>query len=357
MNEIKLGKTENFDVFMDTNDLFMRRLLIQGISGSGKSTLLENILYGIEENLNGVQKIIIDWEGEFSSRLKSMNFTVIGTKRLPVTLDKAQEYGKAIRLNNQSVIIDISKFKKMEDRQKFVGRFIDAFLDEIDISKFTNNDFKKCVFVIDEAHNLCQQNGQSESRDSIIRLCETGRKRNIATILATQRLSEINKNASAQMANSIIGLTIDLTDRERSLKFLGLSRGAEELAEIRHLKAGEFYVSGTSIRVKKFGIMSIPEKSIRIKSESSPKIVKQYTNGEEEIVNDTIENTDDLIKKFKDENYNLRAKINKIEGLLTANYTKGFNEGLDVGYKEATKFDQDGFKRRTTIQKLREIFE
>ena len=148
-----------------------------------------------------------------------------------------------------------------------------------------------------------------------------------------------------------------MTDRERSLKFLGLSRGAEELAEIRHLKAGEFYVSGTSIRVKKFGTMTVSEKSIRIKSEfkSKPKAEKQYT--EEEIVNDIIENTDDLIKKFKDENYNLRAKINKMEGLLKANYTKGFNEGWDVGYKEAIKFDQDGFKRRTTIQKLREIFE
>jgi len=357
MSEIKLGRTDNFDVFMDIDDLFMRRLLVQGISGSGKSTLLENILYGIDQNMNGVQKVIIDWEGEFSSKLKSMNFTVIGTKSLPATLEKAQEYGKTIRLNNQSVIIDISKFKKMDDRQIFVGRFIDAFLDEIEISKFTNKDFKKCVFVIDEAHNLCQQSGSSESRDSIIRLCETGRKRNIATILATQRLSEINKNASAQMANSIIGLTTDLTDRERSLKFLGLSRGAEELAEIRHLKAGEFYVSGTSIRVKKFGTMTISEKSIRIKSEfkSKPKAKKQYT--EEEIVNDVIENTDDLIKKFKDENYNLRAKINKMESLLKANYTKGFNEGWDVGYKEAKKFDQDGFKRRTTIQKLREIFE
>ena len=125
MSEIKLGRALNFDVFMDIDDLFMRRLLVQGISGSGKSTLLENILYGIEKSVNGIQKIIIDWEGEFSSKLSSMDFTVIGTETLPATLDKAQEYGKTIRMNNQSVIIDISNFKKMDDRQRFVGMFID----------------------------------------------------------------------------------------------------------------------------------------------------------------------------------------------------------------------------------------
>mgnify|MGYP003681801265 FL=1 len=53
----------------------------------------------------------------------------------------------------------------------------------------------------------------------------------------------------------------------------------------------------------------------------------------------------------------MRAKINKMEGLLKGNYAKGFNEGWDVGYKEAKKFDQEGFKRRTLKTRLREIFE
>ena len=43
MSEIKLGiqKFGMTDVCMDIDDLFMRRLLVQGISGSGKSTLLK----------------------------------------------------------------------------------------------------------------------------------------------------------------------------------------------------------------------------------------------------------------------------------------------------------------------------
>ncbi len=36
MSDIKLGRTDNFDVFMDIEDLFMSRLLGQGISGYGK---------------------------------------------------------------------------------------------------------------------------------------------------------------------------------------------------------------------------------------------------------------------------------------------------------------------------------
>lgn len=352
MSEIKLGiqKFGMTDVCMDIDDLFMRRLLVQGISGSGKSTLLKRILFGLDEKVNGLQKIILDWEGEFSTKLEGMDFVLIGGKDYPTDIEKAKVYANTLRLNNHSAIVDLSVLKKRKDRETFVERFIDEFLDCIPIEKFKDHHTHRCVFVIDEAHNLCQQNGSSESRDSIIRLCETGRKRNIATVLATQRLSEINKNASAQMANSIIGLTMDLTDRERSLKFLGLRRGAKELDEISNLDAGEFYIKGTSVRGRD------SDESILM---VSPKDYPHYKNEKEahqsqvkrEIKKD-IETNEDIIKKLKKEIYDLKAQLNKMESLKKGEYARGWNDG----YEALRKFDQDGFKTSSGWNKLREIF-
>ena len=352
MSEIKLGieKSSLFDVCMDIEDLFMRRLLVQGISGSGKSTLLKRILFGLDEKLNGLQKIIIDWEGEFSTKLEGMDFVLIGGKDYPTDIEKAKVYANTLRLNNHSAIVDLSILKKRKDREIFMEMFIDEFLDCIPIEKFTNPHTHRCVFVIDEAHNLCQQNGSSESRDSIIRLCETGRKRNIATVLATQRLSEINKNASAQMANSIIGLTMDLTDRERSLKFLGLRRGAKELDEISNLDAGEFYIKGTSVRRKGDN----PDTSTLM---ISPKDYPHYKNEKEAHQNEVkrskkIETNEDVIKKLKKEIYDLKAQLNKMESLKKGEYARGWNDG----YEALKKFDQDGFKTSNGWNKLRELF-
>ena len=147
------------------------------------------------------------------------------------------------------------------------------------------------------------------------------------------------------MANSIIGLTTDLTDRERSLKFLGLSRGAEELAEIRHLKAGEFYVSGTSIRVKKFGTMTVSEKSIRIKSELKQKPKSEPKPEEEKKPEPEPEpkmNPETEIRILKE-------RVHELEGLLKGEYARGWNDGCDT----FRNFDKNGLNNRTLLERVR----
>ena len=85
IDEIKLGTKidENgkpvsggSEVTLNIDDLFKRRLLVQGISGSGKSTMIRKIISDIDEAID-TQKIIIDWEGEFRNLEKSMGFLVV----------------------------------------------------------------------------------------------------------------------------------------------------------------------------------------------------------------------------------------------------------------------------------------
>lgn len=251
--KIRLGETEEArEVSLDVNKLFNERLLIQGISGSWKSSLVDVILRNMilrykQETSKPLQQIIIDWEGERVDKFPNFfSYAVLGKKtEIPLIPENAYSLGTQIRQKGMSVIIDLSSYTDHDEREIVVAEFIDAFLD---IDKELWESLNPCVFVIDESHNLCNQSGASKSRSSIIRLAETGRKRKITTILVTQRLAELNKNASAQMANRIIGKTIELADRERAVKMLGLKNdGIKELAE---LQGGTFFAFGNAISVE-----------------------------------------------------------------------------------------------------------
>jgi len=356
IDEIKLGTkidengkpvSSGSEVTLNIDDLFKRRLLVQGISGSGKSTMIRKIISDIDEAID-TQKIIIDWEGEFRNLEKSMGFLVVEPKGgdsdtwKEALISGGEKWGTQIRQKAESLIIDLSGLKHRVDRELFVGSFIDAILNT------EKKYYHKCVVMIDEAHNLCPQNGKSHSKDSIIRLCETGRKRNILTILATQRLSEINKNASAQMANSIIGLTVDLADRERALKFLGLSRNRVELGEIARLKVGEFYVAGTSTRRIYSNSSIVSDSCVKIKTEI-PKVKEKQ--------NIVVNEKDVLIKKLKDMIERIKGESvsnGELEGLLKAEYARGYEDATRV-WRE---FDKHGFSKKSFLTRVREkIFE
>jgi len=246
--KIRLGQTENGkEVSLDVDKLFKERLLFQGISNSWKSEtiniILQKLKLGYEKEYKvPIQQFIFDWEGE---RRKFQNFgeyIILGKdegNQGGLTVEEAFEYGQEARRDGVSVIIDLSTWDSMEDREMITDQFIKGIL--LDNEK---KYWKPCVVMIDEGQNLIPQTGKSRSRDSIIRLCETGRKRNTTVIIATQGLAYLHKRASSQLANRIIGRTIELAHREMAKKLLGLPRDAgKKLAE---LQGGEFYVFGNA---------------------------------------------------------------------------------------------------------------
>jgi DNA helicase HerA-like ATPase len=73
-----------------------------------------------------------------------------------------------------------------------------------------------------------------------------GRKRGYAGIIATQRLSKLNKDAAAEANNVIIGRTWLDADQARAGDALGLSKS--DRLKLRDLEQGEFYAFGPAFR-------------------------------------------------------------------------------------------------------------
>ena len=264
--KVRLGQTEDgVEVSLDIKKFFKQRLLVQGISGSWKSATVDDLMRLLKLNMtqetikeiaddlkleydigetDSIPQIILDWEGERIDMYKNFgNYIVLSNtedESNNIDVENASIWGEEVRKNQSSVIIDLSSFKSIDERETIVSEFISAIIDA------DREYWKPCIILIDEGHNLCKQVGKCHSKDAIIRLCETGRKRGLATIMVTQRLAQLNKNASAQLANRIIGLTIELPDRESATKMLGLpvTSGGKELSE---LKGGEFYVFGDAL--------------------------------------------------------------------------------------------------------------
>jgi len=259
LKNILLGHTEfGQEIELNTDKFLKQRLLLQGISGSWKTETIKTIIKGLkevtrsDESPNGIQQIIFDWEGEYHPLRKSFPYILLGDEgEFPVDVEMAEAMAIEIRKTRASVIIDLSSFKDHEERQEYVGIFINAILD------VPKDYWKPCTVVIDEAHNLCnQRDSRSLSKKPIIRLCETGRKRSISTILGTQRLAALDKNASAQMVNRLIGWTVEVPDRDAAARLLG--GGIEISNAIKDFKGGEYFAFGSALSerdVQKFNVV------------------------------------------------------------------------------------------------------
>src|SRR3546814_2857047 len=72
-----------------------------------------------------------------------------------------------------------------------------------------------------------------------------GRKRGLAGIIATQRLSKLDKNVAAEASNFLLGRTFLDIDINRAADLLGMSRPDGE--QVRNLARGEFLGLGPAI--------------------------------------------------------------------------------------------------------------
>jgi len=331
MKNILLGHDEfGKELVLNTEKFLKQRLLFQGISGSWKTETIKTIIKGLKEvtksdqNPTGVQQIIFDWEGEYHPLRKSFPYLLIGDEgEFPATVERAEELATEIRKTGASVIIDLTSFDDFEQRQEFVGIFLNAILD------VPKQDWKPCVVVIDEAHNLCRQGeSRSASKKPIIRLCETGRKRQISTILVTQRLAALDKNASAQMVNRLIGLTVEVPDREAAAKLLG--KGRDVADAIKDFEGGEYFAFGSALserEVRKFKVvkdevfetpdlLNVPQ--LNRFGEQIYEQISYKLNGEQqktETLSSGFVNQDDLKRQAEEEINNLQQRPEVIDGL------------------------------------------
>lgn len=120
---IKLGKGRGA-LSIDAARLVEGRCLIQGASGSGKSYLVRVL---VEQTIPaGLQTIILDPEGEFSTLRERCNVLIAGREGdVPTALRSAKLLARRIAETGVSTVVDMSALK-LDERRQFVAIFCDT---------------------------------------------------------------------------------------------------------------------------------------------------------------------------------------------------------------------------------------
>jgi hypothetical protein len=247
MAHIRLGEGTSIDL----NVLLRTRMLVAASSGGGKSWTIRRIL---EQSHGHVQQIVLDYEGEFSTLREKFDYVLVGKGgEVAADVRYAAQLAKRLLELGVSAIIDLYELSASQ-RKAFVRVFLEALIN------LPKELWHPCLVVVDEAHVFCCEKGKGESEATlaVIDLATRGRKRGYCAVLATQDIAKLNKDASGECRNRLVGLAVEDKTRKRSGEELGLVEKSEILG-LRNLKPGEFYAFGPAIanEVKKVTIGSV----------------------------------------------------------------------------------------------------
>lgn len=225
-------------VAIDLPRLLETRMLIQSNSGGGKSFCLRRVL---EQTVSHVQQIVIDPEGEFATLREKHDYIVCAPRGADAVASPQTAAALALALwkARTSAILDIYDLKAHE-RILFVRRFLEALVNA------PRAVWNPALVIIDEAHVFAPQGDKAESLGAVVDLATRGRKRGLALIAATQRISKLQKDVAAELLNKAIGRTGLDVDVRRAADELGMPvREATET--LRNLEPGEFFVYGPAL--------------------------------------------------------------------------------------------------------------
>lgn len=223
---------------IDLPRLLETRMLIQSASGFGKSWAVRRLL---EVTAGQVQQLVIDPDGEYATLREKHDFVIAAAHDGDALAHPKTAALLARRLleTGVSAILDIYDLKPHE-RHAFVRIFLQAL---VDAPKAL---WRPVLTVVDEAHVYCPQVGESEAAGAVIDLATRGRKRGFGIVLATQRLSKLNKDAAAECLNKLIGRAgLDL-DVKRAADDLGMTH-REASEQLKKLEPGEFFAYGPAL--------------------------------------------------------------------------------------------------------------
>jgi ribosomal protein S7 len=230
------------NVHADLRKLVVSRLLIQANSGGGKSWALRRLL---EQTHGHVQQIVIDPEDEFYTLREKYDYILVRHEDGDCVPEIRSADLLATRLLELGVSAIISLYElHPRDRREFVKRFLNSLVNA------PKKLWHRALIVVDEAHEFCPEQGKQQKgdvvADAVIGLMSKGRKRGFCGVLATQRLSKLNKDAAAEAKNKLIGNAVLDLDRKRAAEELGFS-SKEQTLSLRNLESGEFYGFGPAI--------------------------------------------------------------------------------------------------------------
>lgn len=301
--QIKVGNGRNA-LAIDAARLIEGRCLIQGASNSGKSYLVRVIA---EQTIPaGLQTIILDPEGEFLSLRERCDVLISGKEGdVPTETRSAKLLARRIAETGVSAVVDMSDIR-LDDRRELVAIFLDT------LDGLPKKLERPRLIVLDEAHKFCPESGKGKatSTDAVITLMSQGRKRGLAGVLVTQRLSKLKKDAAAEAANVFIGKTSPI-DLHSAQDMLGVLK--EDREALRGLSPGEFYATGPALSdndVRRFqvrqAVTTHPEPGSRYKMSTPPprraieKILKEFSELPPDQETEAAENLADAKKRIRD---------------------------------------------------------
>ena len=225
------------DVILDVEKLVATRMLICANSGGGKSHALRLIAENVAMQL---PTIIIDPEGEFRTLREIVDLVIVGPNGdVAATIATAEKLARRLAELNVSAVIDISDLSP-QDQRLFVKLFVNALL------HLPQALWSPRLIIIDEAHKFAPEDERDAvSRAPVEALMAQGRKRQLGTILATQRLRKLSKNAAAEGNNLLLGRFAQDLDLKRAADLLGI--GKNDWVILQRFKEGQFFALGPAI--------------------------------------------------------------------------------------------------------------
>lgn len=217
--------------------------LVTGTRGSGKSYLVRVI---VEQTIGaGLQTIILDPEGEFSTLRERCDLVIAGPEGdTPCEARSAKLLARRIAELGVSVVADMHRLRG-DESFAFVADFLTA------LDRLPKNLERPRLVVLDEAHVFCPESGRGraprETRDAVALLMSQGRKRGLGAILVTQRLSKLSKDAAAEAGTIFVCCTSPI-DLGRAQDVLGVT--AQEREELRDLPTGWCYATGRALSAR-----------------------------------------------------------------------------------------------------------
>lgn len=245
-------------VHLDVQTLIDSKLLVQANSGGGKSYAVRKLC---EITYGHAQQIILDVEGEFYTLREKHDYVLFGGGGdYPVSVETAPVIARRLLELGVSAVIDIYELGAKR------GQFIAAFL--ATIMAAPRAQWHDMIIVVDEANKFCPEDAKEKwadklpdelskrlglpkdltASDAIVDLMTRGRKRGFGVVLATQRLSSLNKNAAAECNNLMIGRCALDVDIDRAAKRIGM-KTTEAHQALPAMPAGVFYASGPAFHI------------------------------------------------------------------------------------------------------------
>jgi hypothetical protein len=227
-----IGFAPDSGVRIDLGAFLERRMLVQAASGGGKSTIMR----AFAEQLAGkVQQFVIDTEGDLVTLREAGDFIIVGVGGdVPPALKEAKLLARQLMELGASAIFDLSGIDVTARRA-----YVKALFDEL--SHLPRTLWHPLVVWLDEGHVFAPQSESAISTEAVSTAAATWRKRMYCLVVATQRLSKLDKDVAAELHNKLIGFTDDV-DVKRAGDQLGMT--AEQRAQLQELSPLTFFAKG-----------------------------------------------------------------------------------------------------------------